>query len=268
MTVNILRSGSRGEDVERWELFLIGQGLLRVEVDGLFDDSTANATKAFQRTHGLSADGIVGPKTFGAALSNGFNIGFTDLQRDDAEPIVPERPKLQALRSAAERQALFGPLEFEPAGTTSNPEAVRITNDWESGNLVSVIVPQLKGKNVFGKPSKGRMQFHKRALPQLLALWDAWGRAALLDRILTYDGSFNARFVRGSRVELSNHAFGTAFDINAEWNPLGAIPPLVGSKGSVRELVDIANEHGFFWGGHFERRPDGMHFEVAEIRDV
>ena len=65
---------------------------------------------------------------------------------------------------------------------------------------------------------------------------------------------------------LSNHAFGTAFDINVPFNPLGARPALIGKQGSVRELVPIANEHGFFWGGHFGKRPDGMHFEVAVLK--
>ena len=53
---------------------------------------------------------------------------------------------------------------------------------------------------------------------------------------------------------LSNHAWGTAFDINAKWNPFTHIPALVGSTGSVRELVKIANDFGFYWGGHFQQR--------------
>ena len=56
----------------------------------------------------------------------------------------------------------------------------------------------------------------------------------------------------------------TAFDINYAWNRLGALPALRGEKGSVRELVAIAHQHGFYWGGHFSRR-DGMHFEVARV---
>lgn len=63
----------------------------------------------------------------------------------------------------------------------------------------------------------------------------------------------------------SNHAWGTAFDINVPWNGLGATPALVGARGSVRKLVPLANEHGFYWGGHFNGRPDGMHFEIAQI---
>jgi hypothetical protein len=67
--------------------------------------------------------------------------------------------------------------------------------------------------------------------------------------------------------KLSNHAFGSAFDINAKWNPLGHTPALVGKEGAVRKLVPIANDYGFYWGGHFTSRKDGMHFEVAKILD-
>jgi hypothetical protein len=267
VAVNILRRNSSGGDVERWEVFLRGQGHLRGHVDGRFDAATEVATKAFQRAHGLTADGVVGPRTLGAALLTGYDLGFADPQRGDAEPILPSPAALRPLRSTAQRQALFGPLEFVAAPTASSPEAVRILPPWVEDNIVTVLVPQLAGKLVAGKPSKGRMQFHRRAVPQLLALWSAWERAEILDRVLTYDGSFNARFARGSTSELSNHAFGTAFDINARWNRLGTVPALAGQQGSVRELVAIANEHGFFWGGHFKRRPDGMHFEVAKLID-
>ena len=41
-------------------------------------------------------------------------------------------------------------------------------------------------------------------------------------------------------------------------------PALLGEKGCVRELVPIAHDHGFYWGGHFTRQ-DGMHFEVARV---
>jgi predicted lactoylglutathione lyase len=50
--------------------------------------------------------------------------------------------------------------------------------------------------------------------------------------------------------------------VNEPFNKFGSMPALVGQRGSVRKLVSIANEHGFYWGGHFSN-PDGMHFEVA-----
>ncbi len=109
------------------------------------------------------------------------------------------------------------------------------------------------------------MRFHKAAQKQLVELWLEWETAGLLDRILSFDGSFVPRFQRKSTTKLSNHAFGSAFDINAAFNPLDAEPALYGQRGCVRELVAIANKHGFYWGGHFMTREDGMHFEVAKI---
>lgn len=267
MAINILRRNSRGDDVARWQLFLLGQSLLIGVVDGIFGPQTERATKAFQRAQGLTADGIVGPATIGAALTLGFDLGFEDPHRGDAEPILPEaQTDLQPILTTEARQALFGEFRFEPAPTHSNPEAIRILDDWERDNIDTVHLPQLEGIPVFGTPSSGRMRFHRLAIPQIRALWAAWEQAGLLDRVLTYEGSYNPRFVRGSDSTLSNHAFGTAFDINARWNRLGAVPALAGREGSVRELVGIANEHGFYWGGHFRGRPDGMHFEVAELR--
>ena len=110
------------------------------------------------------------------------------------------------------------------------------------------------------------MQFHRLAAKQLQDVWRSWEKAGLLDRMKTWQGSFVPRFVRGSTTVLSNHAFGSAFDINSKWNGLGVEPALVGQEGNVRELVEIANDHGFFWGGHFKNRRDGMHFEIAEIK--
>ncbi len=113
-------------------------------------------------------------------------------------------------------------------------------------------------------PSKS-VSFHKKGADALVAMFAAWEKAGLIGLILTWEGSFVPRFVRGSTRTLSNHAFGTAFDINAKWNAMGSRPALVGEKGCTRELVPIAHDHGFYWGGHFGR-PDGMHFEVAEVK--
>ncbi len=82
---------------------------------------------------------------------------------------------------------------------------------------------------------------------------------------MTYDGAFNPRLIRGSATNLSCHAWGIAIDINVPWNGLGIVPSLKGQKGSVRELVKIANRLGFYWGGHFGRK-DGMHFEIAKLK--
>lgn len=266
MSVRILRSGSTGDEVIRWQTFLTGKGFLRAPTNGSFDRETDRATRAYQRANKLAADGIVGPATFAAALGAGFDIGFVDPERGDAEPLLPEASPVKPISSTAERQELFGKFDYLHAPTSSNREAITIVGDWVSANIQTVVIPQLKGIPVYGKPGSGKVRFHRRVIPQLQALWVDWENAGLLNRVLSYEGAFEPRFVRGSNSLLSNHAFGSAFDINAQWNSLGSIPAAAGREGSVRELVAIANEHGFFWGGHYATRKDGMHFEVAEIR--
>ncbi len=128
---------------------------------------------------------------------------------------------------------------------------------------MSVVIPELIG--VQGAPRDGKIWFHKQGTAQLTALWGAWAQAGLIDRVLVWGGAFVPRFIRGSSTVLSNHSFGTAFDINMAQNGLGLEPARLGMKGCVRELVPIANKHGFYWGGHFSRR-DGMHFEIARLK--
>lgn len=60
-----LRVGSRGDAVERLQQALASHGA-EISTDGAFGPKTAAAVKDFQRAHGLAADGVVGPMTWGA----------------------------------------------------------------------------------------------------------------------------------------------------------------------------------------------------------
>lgn len=260
--MRVLKLESKGPDVKRWQTFLIGQDLQPGAADGVFGKKTEQATSAFQAREGLTpVDGIVGNKTLGKAMTLGFVV-VSDPDPSSAGPNFPPKPNFEPLTGLAARQALFGKFEFKSEPEPDNPENIRILGDWEDRNIVRVAVPQLVG--IKGANAAGTMRFHSKAQGQLLALWKAWDDAGLLDRVLTFDGAFVARFIRGSRTVLSNHCFGTAFDINCDLNRLGAEPALMGEKGCVRELVALANQNGFYWGGHFTRR-DGMHFEIAKL---
>jgi hypothetical protein len=106
---------------------------------------------------------------------------------------------------------------------------------------------------------------HSKIEKQFVGLWNMWEQKNLIDRVKTWNGSYVPRFIRGSRTRLSNHSWGTAFDINVQWNALGTQPALKGTMGSTRELALSAIDYGFFWGGWFQNRPDGMHFEAFKI---
>jgi len=259
--MQVLRFGSIGPDVQRWQNFLLGQGFYSGSlVEGSFGPKTKAATEAFQNAVGLHPpDGEVGRLTYAKAIER----GYLDV-RDDAEfgPGWPPRSDLISPTQAM-REQLFGRFKFKPAPIDGNMERIEILDDWVHQNLVEIEIPQLRG--IKGAPVNCKVRFHKRAAPRLQLLFREWERAKLLDLILSFDGTYAARFVRGSTTTLSAHSHGSAFDLNAKWNPIGAEPPLVGATGSVRKLVPIANQLGFFWGGHYRGRLDGMHFEIARI---
>lgn len=63
-----IRRGSKGTDVAYVQAILadLGYDLGSAGVDGDFGRKTEEAVKAFQRSHGLNPDGVVGPMTYAA----------------------------------------------------------------------------------------------------------------------------------------------------------------------------------------------------------
>lgn len=266
--MRVLREGSVGDDVTAWENFLVGfDRKLVLVVDGNFKPDTTEATKQFQRAVGFKGtdiDGVVGTQTLIEAGKRGFALAKEEPHViDKMSSNWPPKPPGFKFLSSAERDAIFGKFSFVPAPSAANPEGIKITDDWAKKNVVTVEIPQLK--NLVGAPRDCRVQFHVKGAEQLRAMFAAWEDAGLSNRLVSWAGSWVPRFIRGSRTTLSNHATATAFDINAAWNGLGVQPALVGQKGCVRELVEIATQHGFAWGGWFSTRPDGMHFELYKI---
>lgn len=263
MTLVTLRQGASGPLVEAVQTFLRGTGAYLGEVDGAFGPRTAAAVKVWQDHSGLCPDGVVGNQTWGSMMAAGLVLLEPDDAPDDETGAHwPPKPAFRSL-NAAQRAQIFGHLVTEPAPTADNPEACREVSRSEDYRIVQVELPLLIGREGFPKTS--RVLFHAKGARMLQVLVQSWHDAGLLPRVLSWGGTLAVRYVRGSRTTLSPHAWGTAFDINVPWNGLGRQPALKGRKGSVRELVTIANEQGWYWGGHFSRS-DGMHFELAEVR--
>ncbi len=251
-----IRKGDKGPAVMAWQNFLFGLGYSKVVADGSFGPKTHDASVDFQKSHGLVPDGVVGNSTYMKAMQFGFQLVEDPKDKSKEGPNWPSPPSFKPL-TFTQVQSQFGKIEYKlnPDGRT-----IKITNDWQSKNMVVVNIPQLANKPPYFRKT---FNFHTKTAKQFQKLFIEWEKAGLIDRILTFDGDFNPRLIKGTTT-LSNHSFGTGFDINAQWNGLGANPALVGQKGSVRELVPTANKLGFYWGGHFSRK-DGMHFEVTKI---
>lgn len=103
----------------------------------------------------------------------------------------------------------------------------------------------------------------------LTYVWDENGRdydKIKAQQLHVFSGTWNIRNMRGGS-SLSTHAFGVAIDIAAPWNALGRKPGY--NKHSFTDnslIVKAFKEEGWIWGGDWERRPDGMHFQAARIR--
>lgn len=80
------------------------------------------------------------------------------------------------------------------------------------------------------------------------------------------DWGYAERTVRGG-TDLSNHASGTAVDLNAPKHPLGTDPTANFTRAQIDEIHRIlAQTQGCVrWGGDYTGRKDPMHFEI--VRD-
>lgn len=93
-----LRRGNQGDEVADLQMLLNSKYGYDLEVDGNFGKATESAVKDFQKKHGLTADGVVGPKTWKA-------LG---VKAEAPEPVPEDQPPticipyadFQAIRAA------------------------------------------------------------------------------------------------------------------------------------------------------------------------
>lgn len=251
--MELLKRGSGGLEVVAWQEFLIGRGynLGPAGADGDFGGLTHRATTRFQREQKLRpVDGKVGNDTIARAMIVGWSLVET-------EAWPPPPTDLAPYVGNAQRARRFGRFEYVAAPTARNREAITILGNWRRENITRV--------RVEGVPGNKGVWLHRSVADSFRDLWGTWEAEGLLSHVLTWNGSYVPRFVRGSTKTLSNHAWGTAFDLNARYNRIRHVPSQRGDTGSVRELVESANAAGWYWGGHFSRK-DGMHFEYGKRR--
>jgi hypothetical protein len=244
----MIKKGDKGANVVEI------QQLLNIKADGDFGNITENAVKDFQRKNNLTVDGVVGNITL-SKLREQKTI--TEQPNNLPNNFVYPEPKFKPL-TQNQLKELFGTF---PYTINANGSTITVTNNWRQNNMVTIEIPQIANLLPY---RTNKMTVHKKVAEQFKTLFNEWEKAGLIHLVKTYDGAYNARLIRGSKTALSSHAYGIAFDINTKWNGLGVNPPLPGEEGTLVELVNIASDCGFYWGGFFSRK-DGMHFEIGKI---
>ena len=162
----------------------------------------------------------------------------------------------QGLRGA--RNSTWLEVIGPPAGRMTNSRCHTVTNARLSDMLVFGVQvgPQLRVSGM--RPAVDSL---KEVMTKIEA------RDPEMFRALSSAGMLCARLVRGSSSTISNHAWGTAVDlqVNGVLDDRGDNRVLEG----LARIAPIFNEEGWFWGAGF-RTEDAMHFELSEekIRDL
>ena len=261
-----------------------GRGILSLLGEGLGGGSQYGTT-AEREQGGLGALGALGarmlqgsdwsttPHTFGSILGQGLDAARGNLgraqavsaaqhhaaqqlaheqQQDQIARLKEALPYLQLQeeqRAAARQRGLLKPdstnTDIGKAGTTTTSDALPATPE-----LAPVVAP-----------GGAKFQVAATAAEKFQGLVnDLEASGYNLDPATS--GGYNKRFIAGTHTP-SNHAFGTAIDINWAKNPRGGsasdIPPDLARQ--------LAAKHGLVWGGDWSGKTrDPMHFEVPRPR--
>jgi N-acetylmuramoyl-L-alanine amidase len=101
----LLKWGSRGEQVKVVQTKLKNWGFYKGKVDGIYGWRTANSVKAFQRKHGLKADGVVGNAT---AKALGMKTGTVTAARKSTSRSNESYTLAQCIHGEARGESYIG----------------------------------------------------------------------------------------------------------------------------------------------------------------
>lgn len=131
-------------------------------------------------------------------------------------------------------------------------------NGWSANDITKTQVYEVPGTTLRIRLRKGDAGF-------LLVNLTSWFHSAVepIDEGQLDDWGYAERTVRGSTTSVSNHASGTAIDLNALRHPLGVRNTFTDEQERrIRARLRLY-EGCIRWGGDYQNRPDEMHFEIV-----
>ena len=108
-----------------------------------------------------------------------------------------------------------------------------------------------------------RITVQRRAVPAFQALASVMAEHRYYIRS-SDTGAYNCRHISGTST-WSNHAYGTAVDVNWRSNPYSSRLITDMPSAMIRDIENIRTADGtrvFRWGGRYSGSKDAMHFEV------
>lgn len=156
---------------------------------------------------------------------------------------------------------IVGPVTYSVNSNGSLSLPSSFTN-----KITRVYIPQLYNLPTYGARFSGNVMFYTPAHPQLKAAFQELENLELTHLLLTWDGSFVPRLMRGGSSSPSEHSFGCALDLNAQWNGFRQIGAAEGKKGSVIPLLPTFRKFGFECGADWKpANRDSMHFQIKTL---
>lgn len=127
-----LRKGSKGDEVEVLQHLLNTEGI-KVTIDGDFGQKTHDALVAWQKAHGLVADGIVGPKTWAA-------LGVKDTTASNSkcvDPSVIYAPLQSCITRTPNRTIKYLAIHYTAGASSAPGRAKNMKISWEKTRRAS-----------------------------------------------------------------------------------------------------------------------------------
>jgi len=125
--MNTLKKGSKGEDVKTLQKALTKFGF-SLSADGDFGAKTETAVKGFQKSKGLSTDGIVGPKTWALlGIKEETNTKVVDSS-------VLYSPLNVHITKSANRPITYLAIHYTAGGSSKKGSALNVKNVFQNRN--------------------------------------------------------------------------------------------------------------------------------------
>ena len=139
---------------------------------------------------------------------------------------------------------------------------------WRQKNIVRAFTPWQIVTAWDFIPVTGGIRIHTKCKASLESVFSSIWIAAGQDQqqinewgMNLYAGGFNFRLMRGSS-KLSMHSWGCAVDFDSSRNAFGDATP---NFALIPPVLSAFASEGWTWGGKFHGKPDGMHWQAANL---